>query len=68
VDLQLAALRRDRETVAAEQRPAEPVVLPFLRPYGEGAAQGVVRHAAHAPAGPHLVRLQKARRDGRRAR
>lgn len=61
VDLQLAALRRDRDTEAAERGAEEPVVLPFLRAYA-GPAPGVARHAGHGLKGPRLVRLRRAMR------
>lgn len=64
VDLQLAALRRDRDAAAALAGPGEPVVLPFLRAYAEPPA-GVTRHAAHVLKGPRLVRLRRQARDRR---
>jgi tetratricopeptide (TPR) repeat protein len=67
IDLQLAALRRDRETSAASQREPGAVVLPFLRPVAETTVEGAARHAGHALAGPHLVRLRAPARGWRRA-
>jgi len=67
IDLQLAALRRDRDTSAARTREPEAVVLPFLRPVAEAPAEGAARHAGHALAGPHLVRLRRPARGWRRA-